>query len=116
MNIVNIIIILLLSIYIIINNNINPSLKNIFNNNIFKIIILFIIIMINDPIISILATISYIITIPVINDSYHSCKHEKFGNCLCGLDIKKEDCPDGQELIHVNGLKPFCGDPKLHLG
>ena len=114
MNNINIIIILLLSVYIIINTN--SSLKNIFNNNIFKIIILFIIIMINDPIISILATISYIITIQNNYDSYHICKHEKFGNCLCGLDIKKEDCPNGQELIHVNGLKPFCGDPKLHLG
>ena len=115
MNNINIIIILLLSIYIII-NNISPSLKNIFNNNIFKITILFIIIIINNPIISILATISYLITIQDNNDSYHICKHEKFGNCLCGLDIKKEDCPNGQELIHVNGLKPFCGDPKLHLG
>jgi hypothetical protein len=116
MNNISIIINLFLSIYIIINKNVYPSLKNIFNNNIFKIILLFIIIIINNPTISLLISISYIVTLQNINNPYNcSCK-EQFGNCLCGSRITQNDCLDGQEIIHVNGLKPFCGNPKLHLG
>ena len=28
---------------------------------------------------------------------------------------KIKECPEGQKLIHINGLLPFCGDPNKHL-
>jgi len=74
MNIINYLIIIILSFYIITNSHIIPN--KLFNNNLFKIIILFIMIIINKPIISLLIGISYIITLQNVNESF---------NCLCGF-------------------------------
>ena len=122
MNTISILINLFIGFYIITNNNISYPFIQLFNNNIFKIIILFIMIIVNKPILSLLIGISYIITTQKVNESFNclcgaSTKYpkEKFGNCLCGSKVKETDCPIGQNLIHVHGLKPFCGDPKLHL-
>ena len=108
MNILNIfnILIIIISVYIIYNNNI--SIIKIFKNDIIKIIILFLMIIIsnNQPTLSLLICIGYIIT------NQHNVK-ELFHNCLCGS--KEEECPAGEKLIHIHGLRPFCGNPLKHL-
>ena len=106
MNILNISIILIISVYIIYNKNI--SIIKIFNNDIIKILVLFLMIIIsnNHPTISLLICISYIITI-------QNNVKELFGNCLYGPKVDK--CPAGEKLIHIRGLRPFCGDPKKNL-
>ena len=108
MNILYSLIILIISMYIILNEKIPVCIMDILNNNISKIFILFlmIIISVKHPLISILICYAYIITIK-------NYPKETFGNCLCGNKIKK--CSEGQQLIHINGLLPFCGDPNKHL-
>jgi len=100
MNTLNISIILIISIYIIINNN-NQYIIKIFNNNLFKILILFSMIVISNkhPTLALLICISYIITIQ------NNIK-ELFNNCLCGPKIT--DCPTGYNLINIHGLNPIC--------
>ena len=108
MNILYSLVILIISMYIILNDKIPDYIMNILNNNIFKIFILFLMIVISDkhPIISILICYAYIVTIK-------NYPIESFGNCLYGNKIK--ECPEGQQLIHIHGLLPFCGDPNKHL-
>ena len=105
-NILNILIIII-SAYIVYNKNI--SIIKIFENDIFKILILFLMIIISNkhPILSLLICFSYIITI-------QNNVKESFDNCLFGYKV--EVCPAGEELIHIHGLLPFCGNPTKHLG
>jgi len=83
-NLINLFII----IYIIINKYKPSFYFQIFNNNIFKIIILFTMIVINKPITSILISILYIIII-------QTERREDFCSCLCGSNnIKPTSCPN----------------------
>ena len=63
MNIINILIIIILALYIIINRKPSNEFLKIINHDIFKMIILFIMIIINNPTISILIFMTYIMTI-----------------------------------------------------
>ena len=85
-NIISNLINLIIIIYII-NNKYKPSFYiQIFNNNIFKIIILFTMIVINKPVTSLLISILYISIIQIET-------REKFGNCLCNSNNIKPNCP-----------------------
>lgn len=86
-NIISNIINLIIIIYIIVNKYKPSFYFKIFNNNIFKIIILFTMIVINKPITSLLISILYIIIIQTEN-------REHFGNCLCGSNNIKPTCSD----------------------
>lgn len=74
------ILIIIISIYIVYNKNV--SIIKIFKNDIIKMIILFLMIIIsnNYPMLSLLICISYIITLQYnMNESFH--------NCLCGSNV-----------------------------
>jgi len=84
-NIISNIINLTIFIYIIVNKY-NPSFySDIINNNIFKILILFTMVVINKPITSILISILYILII-------QSETRENFSNCYCGSNNIKPTC------------------------
>jgi hypothetical protein len=106
--------VVIISIYILFSHKIPSNVTKILNNNIFKIFILFLMIVISNNylMLSLLICIAYVITI-------QNSPTELFGNCLChasdGLINKKETCPLGQKMIHIHGLLPFCGDPNKHL-
>ena len=115
MNTLNISIILIISIYIIICYSPlgvyvpkNKNLNKIFNNNIFKIFILYLMIVIcnTNLTLSLLIGIAYIITI-------QNNLKELFNNCLRGSRITA--CPSGQGLINIHGLNPFCGNPNINI-
>ena len=89
---IDILINLFFGVYIVINKYIPSPFIQIINNDIFKIIILFIMIVINKPILSLLIGISYILTIQNINCSCNTKNSkEKFGNCSCELKIKEKE-------------------------
>ena len=76
MNFINILIIVILVLYIIINKKPSNKILKIINHDIIKIIILFLMIIINNPTISILIFMAYVITIQYnLEESF---------NCLCG--------------------------------
>ena len=79
MNTISILINLFIGLYIITNKYISSSFIKIFNNNLFKIIILFIMIIMNKPILSLLICVSYIITLYDIK-----YPNKNFDNCLGG--------------------------------
>ena len=82
MNIINILIIVILVIYIIVNKKPPIKILKIINHDIFKIIILFLMIIINNSTISILIFMAYIITIQYnIKESF---------SCLCGKKLEQE--------------------------
>jgi hypothetical protein len=95
-NILNILTIIIISIYIVYNKNIH--IIKLFNNDIFKIIILFIMIIISNkqPVLSLLLCISYIITI-------QNNTNEPFNNCSCG-----------SQVTNNKDKLPFCSNPTYY--
>ena len=92
--IINILIIIILCVY-----NKNPLIIKIFKNDIIKIIILFLMIVIsnNHPTLSLLICISYII---LLNNNVN----ELFHNCLCGSKVTINDEENKTHSCKSNNL------------
>jgi len=103
MNTLNISIILIISVYIILNYK-NKDINKFFNNNIFKIFILFLMVVLSNYNITISLLIGIVYVLTIQNNI-----NELFSNCLYGSKIT--ECPIGQQIVNSRGLKPYCGDP-----
>lgn len=101
MNFINIFIIVILSLYIIINIKLPNNIMKIITNDIAKIIILFIMIITNNPTISILIFMTYVIIII-------QYKSQESFSCLYNRK-KNLKCMNGTEIIYTRGQNPYCG-------